>query len=218
MFRALLALLLLSSAAYAHDTGRQCSNSYCGMCTRLHLIHGHDMDPDDVTRAQDWTKFNDRTRLHGDLHAPPTFVPTPLVVVKAMVALADPSKEDLVYDVGCGDGRMLIEAATRYGCQGVGIEIDPKTARLAARTIEEAKATGIRIVEGDARKYKLDQADIIFIYLDTELMEDLKGELVKARMVVSYSHPVPGVRNEKVLVNGKYPVYIYRNPAYPTWW
>ena len=53
------------------------------------------------------------------------YIPTPHDVVDAMLQLADVGKDDVVYDLGCGDGRILIAAASRYGCRTVGCDIDP---------------------------------------------------------------------------------------------
>jgi predicted RNA methylase len=54
------------------------------------------------------------------------YVPTPLAVVERMLDLAKVGSKDIVYDLGCGDGRIVIEAAKRFGARGVGIDIDPQ--------------------------------------------------------------------------------------------
>lgn len=208
-----LMVLAVASSVAAHGTGRQCSNPYCMMCARLHLIHGHDVEYGTLMATKGWSQ------LHTDMHAPDTFVPTPMLVVRTMVELAKLEKTDLVYDVGCGDARILIEAKEQHGCLGVGMEINPRTARMAKKNIKDHKLTGILIINDDCRKYRFDAADVIFVYLDTELMEELKDKLLTAKKaVISYSHPIPGVENERILIDDKYPVFIWRRPVEPRWW
>src|SRR6185369_13915278 len=77
------------------------------------------------------------------------FVPTPQSVVDAMLKLAKVTKDDVVYDLGCGDGRIVITAAKQFGARGVGIDIDPKRIKEASAN---AKAAGVadrvRFLEG----------------------------------------------------------------------
>ena len=68
------------------------------------------------------------------------YVPTPPAVVEAMLKMANVSSSDVVYDLGCGDGRIPIAAAQKYGARGIGIDIDP--ARIAEAK-ENAKAAGV---------------------------------------------------------------------------
>ena len=67
-------------------------------------------------------------------------MPTPQAVVDAMLRMANVTGKDVVYDLGCGDGRIPITAAERYGARGVGIDIDP---RRIAEANENAKAAGV---------------------------------------------------------------------------
>jgi len=69
------------------------------------------------------------------------FVPTPMPVVERMLELAKVSKDDVVFDLGSGDGRMVIAAAQRYGARGVGVEINPVWVRYARRDAEQAGVT-----------------------------------------------------------------------------
>jgi predicted RNA methylase len=68
------------------------------------------------------------------------FVPTPQDVVERMLELAHVTKDDVVYDLGCGDGRIPITAATKYGAHGVGVDIDPQR---IAESQANAKAAGV---------------------------------------------------------------------------
>ena len=81
-----------------------------------------------------------------DIH----FVPTPDEVVEAMLRLADVGANDVVYDLGSGDGRIPITAARRFGARGVGIDLDPELVAQATRSAQEAGvADQVRFVEGD---------------------------------------------------------------------
>src|SRR5204863_3692807 len=76
--------------------------------------------------------------IHPDIH----FVPTPDAVVSAMLDLAGVTAADVVYDLGSGDGRIVIEAARKYGARAVGIELDPALNKKAARNAEKAGVAG----------------------------------------------------------------------------
>ena len=65
------------------------------------------------------------------------YVPTPVPVVDAMLDMAKVNKSDMVYDLGCGDGRIVVRAATRFGCHGVGVDLNPER-------VKEARANAIR--------------------------------------------------------------------------
>ena len=211
-FLPVLLVALLSGHAQAHDDYRQCLSRACGMCNRLHLVHAHNVTDRTLQATEDWDAF------HDTQHAPPVFVPSDPAVVRAMVKVANLTKDQVVYDLGGGDGRILFEAVKQSGCGAVGIEMDPRIAAIAKKKIEQAGVKNAVIVVGDARHFKLDKADVIFVYLDTELLKELKDDLVQARsMVVSNSHPIPGVKNQKIMVDGKHPIYIWRRPLNYEW-
>ena len=65
------------------------------------------------------------------------FVPTPQEVVDKMLELAEVTKDDLIYDLGCGDGRIVVTAAKKYGCRGVGYDIDPKRVIESQENVEK---------------------------------------------------------------------------------
>ena len=66
------------------------------------------------------------------------YVPTPMPVVDAMLDLAKVNRNDVLYDLGCGDGRIVVRAAQRFGCRGVGVDLDPQR-------VSEARANAARI-------------------------------------------------------------------------
>jgi SAM-dependent methyltransferase len=108
------------------------------------------------------------------------YVPSPPEVVDRMLALAGVTKADVVYDLGCGDGRIPIAAAKKYGARGVGLDIDP-------RRIEEsranAKAAGVeRLVEfrvEDVMAADVSQATVVTLYLLTSSNAKLRPILTK---------------------------------------
>lgn len=102
------------------------------------------------------------------------FITSPDRVVDEMVKLAALTKEDLVYDLGCGDGRIVITAAMQSGCRGVGYDIDPK---LVEQATQNAKDHGVgervSIVEQDVFTVDLSKADVCMMYLLPWMMEKL---------------------------------------------
>src|SRR5205814_5125299 len=98
------------------------------------------------------------------------YEPSPSEVVTAMLELAAVHPGDVVYDLGCGDGRIVIEAARRYGARGVCVDID---ARRIAEARDNAAAAGIldriRFREQDAMKADLSDATVVMLFLSADL-------------------------------------------------
>lgn len=122
-----------------------------------------------------------------------TFVSSPPEVVRAMLALAEVGPHDVVYDLGSGDGRIVIEAARAFGARGVGIERDPA---LVERARANARAAGVadrvRFVHGDIFQADLGPATVVTLYLyDTvnlRLRPKLRSELAAGARVVSHRY------------------------------
>jgi amino acid adenylation domain-containing protein len=102
------------------------------------------------------------------------FVGTPVGLVTDVLSLATPGPDDVVLDVGCGDGRVLIEAVRHFECRARGIEIDPELV-TAARAEVAAAGFGdrIEIVEGDVREVGVGDATVVFCFLPPHLIERL---------------------------------------------
>ena len=120
------------------------------------------------------------------------FVTTPPDVVDRMLRLAGVGKADTVYDLGCGDGRIVIEAARRYGARGVGIDINPL--RISAATAAARRAGVSRLVEfreQDVFDVDLRPATVVTVYLlpalNLALRPKLQGELRPGARVVTHS-------------------------------
>lgn len=108
------------------------------------------------------------------------FVPTRAAVADAMLRLAKVTSADVVYDLGSGDGRIVILAAQKYGARGVGVEIDPE---LVARSREAARdgqvADRVRFVEGDLFTADISEATVVTLYLSTLANRRLAAKLYR---------------------------------------
>ena len=108
------------------------------------------------------------------------FVPTPQDVVERMLELAAVTKDDVVYDLGCGDGRIVITAAKKYGAKGVGVDLDPE--RIAESKANAEKAGVARLVEfrlQDVMTVDVSPASVVTLYLLTASNLKLKPILTK---------------------------------------
>jgi len=120
------------------------------------------------------------------------FVPTPQEVVDAMLKLANVTKDDVVYDLGCGDGRIVVTAAKVYGARGVGIDIDPQRIKESRENVEKAGVGNlVKIVEGDLFTEPIGEATVVTLYLLTslniKLIPKLNQELKPGTRIVSQS-------------------------------
>lgn len=111
-----------------------------------------------------------------DIH----YVATPEPVVEAMLEMAEIEPGDVVYDLGSGDGRILIAAAEEYDARGVGVEIDPKMIARSRRNAEEAGvADQVEFREGDLFEADFSDADVVMIYLGDMLNLRLRPQLLE---------------------------------------
>ena len=125
------------------------------------------------------------------------YVVTPMDIVDRMLEMAGVDREDVVYDIGCGDGRIVIMAAEKYGARGVGIDIVPERIR---QSLQNARQAGVEsLVEfrlEDATKSDLTEATVVTMYLVPEstafLRPLLEKQLKPGTRVVSHGYPVPG--------------------------
>lgn len=117
--------------------------------------------------------------------------PTPMRVVNKVLEYLEPKDTDVLYDLGCGDGRVIIEASKRYGCKSVGIEIDPlryiiTKARVKALRLEDK----VKVVWGNFFNYPIKDATIVFCFLTEKANRRLEvkfsKELSYGTIIVSY--------------------------------
>jgi predicted O-methyltransferase YrrM len=121
------------------------------------------------------------------------YVPTNEKVLDAMLAMARVTKQDVLYDLGSGDGRIPITAARRFGTRGVGIEIDPQRVREANENARAARVAHlVRFVEGDIFEADLREATVVTLYLlpevNLKLRPKLLSELRPGTRIVSHNY------------------------------
>lgn len=108
------------------------------------------------------------------------YVPTPIAVVDAMLELAKVARSDLLYDLGCGDGRIVIRAATNVGCRGVGVDLDPQRVREARENARKAGVTSLtRFEVGDVFEFDFSAATVVTMYLLPGINLRLRPRLLK---------------------------------------
>lgn len=131
------------------------------------------------------------------------FVPTPQDVVEKMLELAGVTKDDVVYDLGCGDGRIVVTAAKKYGCKAIGIDIDPQRVKESLERVKKYKVEDlVTIKEADIFKEDLTPASVVTLYLLPSLNVKLIPQLQKLKpgsRIVSHSFDMEGVKPEKVV-------------------
>src|SRR5688572_8793292 len=123
------------------------------------------------------------------------YSPTPMDVVQRMLALGSVGPRDVVYDLGCGDGRIVIEAARMFGARGVGIDIDPA---LIARAQANAKQAGVESLVTfrvqDAMTVDVSEATVVTLYLlaasNAKLRPVLTKSLRAGARIVSHNYPI----------------------------
>ncbi|MEM6520249.1 MAG: methyltransferase domain-containing protein [Cyanobacteria bacterium P01_C01_bin.70] len=108
------------------------------------------------------------------------YIPTPYDAVDAMLQLAQVSLDDVVYDLGCGDGRLLIRAAQRWGTRGVGIDIDVDCIQLACRNVQTAKVADlVTLHQGNLYESDVTAATVVTLYLLPHLNLRLRPRLLQ---------------------------------------
>lgn len=131
------------------------------------------------------------------------FVPTPPTVVKAMLQLAELKSGENLYDLGCGDGRIVIMAAQEFRAKAVGVELDEERYRECVKKINDLHLAGqVKIVHGDLLDVDLGEADVVTLYLLTSANEKVKPNLELhlkgGARVVSHDFEMPGWKPAKI--------------------
>lgn len=120
------------------------------------------------------------------------YVPTPQGVVKGMLQLAKVTKDDFVIDLGCGDGRIVVLAASEFGARAMGYDLDPdRIAEANANARKANVADKVKFVEKDLFEAEIKDATVVTLYLLPSVNEKLKprllGELKPGTRIVSHS-------------------------------
>jgi len=145
------------------------------------------------------------------------FVPTPNEVVDKMLDMAKVTAKDVVYDLGCGDGRIVITAAQKYGARSVGIDIDPTRIKEAQANAKAAKlGDKVRFIEADLFDADIGEATVVTLYLLTRLNEKLKPKLLKelkpGTRIVSHAFDMGDWAPEQKAQVAASNVYLWRIP------
>ena len=148
------------------------------------------------------------------------YVASPTRVVDRMLELANIKPGETVFDLGSGDGRVLIAAVEKYKAKAVGVEISPKLVEQATANIQKEGLTGqARVIQGDVLTADLTGADVVFIYLATPLNEKLRPRferfLKAGARVISHDYAVPGwkaARTEMTDDRHAHLIYVYEMP------
>ncbi|MCF8884765.1 MAG: class I SAM-dependent methyltransferase [Nitrososphaerota archaeon] len=148
----------------------------------------------------------------------PPFVPSPLDVVSKMLSIVDPKKDEILVDLGAGDGRILFSAARDYGCRAIGVEINPRLIEFIQRKISSTGLKNIKILRKNFYTYDFSEADIVTLYLLPENLRELKPRLLSLKRgsrIVSHDYRIPGIRPDEVYLvksmeDGRYhKIYLY---------
>lgn len=144
------------------------------------------------------------------------FVPTPQPVVERMLELAEVKKGDVVYDLGCGDGRIVVTAAKKYGVKAVGFDIDPQRIKESLENVKTNRLEHlVTIKEADIFTLDLSGADVITLYLLPELNVRLIPQLEKLKpgsRIVSFSFDMEGIKPDKVVHEDGETIYKWTTP------
>ena len=149
------------------------------------------------------------------------FVTSSVKIVDRMLEMAHLKPGEKLYDLGCGDGRILISAAEKYKVKAVGVEISPKLVAEAEKNIETAGLTDqASVIRGDLLETDLSDADVVTIYLATSSNEKLRPRLERflkpGARVISHDYAVPGwkpTQVERADDRHVHLIYLYEMPA-----
>ena len=125
------------------------------------------------------------------------FVPTPSKIITCMLELAGLKPRETLYDLGCGDGRVILMAAQNYGANAIGVEVNPILVGYARLKIRRKKLESrAKVIQSNFFKVDLRKADVITLYLsqyaNDRLEEKLEKELKPGARVVSYIFKMSG--------------------------
>ncbi len=130
-------------------------------------------------------------------------VPTPQVVVDKMLELAEIKPGDIVYDLGCGDGRIVVTAAKKYGVHAIGVDIDPKRVQDSIENVRTNKVDHlVTIKQADIFELDFSDATVVMLYLLPELNVRLMPKLAKLKpgaRIVSNDFDMAGAKPDKVV-------------------
>jgi ribosomal protein L11 methylase PrmA len=145
------------------------------------------------------------------------YVPTTELVVEKMLEMAKVGPKDVVYDLGSGDGRIVITAAKKYGATGLGVDIDPERIKEANENAKAAKVTDkVKFKQGDLFEVDLRPATVVTLYLlpdiNLKLRPKLLSELKPGTRVVSHNYHMGDWKPEQTVQLDGHTVYFWTIP------
>jgi tRNA G37 N-methylase Trm5 len=145
------------------------------------------------------------------------YVPTPPQVVDAMLRLAKVKRGDVLYDLGSGDGRIVITAAKRYGVRGTGVDIDPRRIQEANANARKAGVAGrVRFINDDLFQVDFSDATVVTLYLlprlNLQLRPRLINELQPGTRIVSHGFDMGDWKPDRVVEVGNSTIYLWIVP------
>jgi SAM-dependent methyltransferase len=146
------------------------------------------------------------------------FVGTPLPVIYGMLRLARVTAADVVYDLGSGDGRIVILAAQLYGARSVGIELEPQLVEISRQVAREGEvADRVRFIEGDLFTADISEASVVTLWLSTivnaRLEPKLRGELRPGTRVVSHQFRIGNWTPDQAIRIDNEDIFLWTIPA-----
>jgi len=159
----------------------------------------------------------------GDKKTPDVvYVPTPNDVVARMLKVAGVKKTDVVYDLGCGDGRIVVTAAKKYGCKGIGFDIDPERLKESRANVKKNGVEKlVQIKDQDIFTVDLSKASVVTLYLLPKLNRRLIPQINKMKpgsRIVSHEYDMAGIKPDKVIHmksredNAEHTIYLWTVP------
>ncbi len=145
------------------------------------------------------------------------YVPTPTAVVEEMLKIAKVGKNDVLYDLGSGDGRIVVTAAQKFGTKGIGVDIDPQRVKEANENARQAGVSDrVQFRQQDLFKTDLRSATIVTLYLlpkiNLQLRPKLFKELKPGTRIVSHAFDMGDWKPEKVVEVGSSTIYYWVVP------
>ncbi len=170
-------------------------------------------------QVEGWRKGRPKPTREPDV----IFVPTPQKVVDKMLELAEVKKNDLVYDLGCGDGRIVVTAAKKFGCRAVGYDISAKRVKESLENVKKNNVGDlVRIEQRDIFTLDLSKANVVTLYLLPSLNVKLIPQLEQLKpgsRIVSHDFDMKGVKPDKVVTisdedddYGDHTIYLWTTP------
>ena len=120
--------------------------------------------------------------------------PTPVEIIDRSLDLYSLTPSDVVAELGCGDGRVMLAIAKRFGCKVRGVELDPdKVAEARALIAESDVGHLVSVEQGDVRTFSLNGVTAVYAYLESDLLAELSPRLAGIRQIVCPGHECPGL-------------------------